>query len=62
MKMARVSKVALGHVGLAQEFGNYCPCKESVDLNIVEKKFLCCGKGKGNDFKGAEAGKTVADF
>lgn len=35
---------------------------ESVDLNIVEKKFLCCGKGKGNDFKGAEAGKTVADF
>lgn len=25
MKIARVSKVVLGHVGRAQEFGNYCP-------------------------------------
>lgn len=58
--MARVSKVALGHVGLAQEFGNYCHATESVDLNTVEKKFICCGKGKGKDFKGVEAGKTVA--
>lgn len=35
---------------------------ESVDLNIVEKKCLCCGKEKGNDFKGVESGKTVAYF
>lgn len=37
----------MGHVELAGSLETVTRIIESFDLNIIEKKFLCCGKRRG---------------
>lgn len=49
-------------LGVPRSLETIAHAAESVDLNIGEKKCLCCRKEKGNDFQGVESEKTVAYF
>lgn len=59
MKVVGMPRAVMGHVGLAGSLETVTHITEAFDLNIIEKKFLCCGKEKGVTSKVLKLGKLL---